>query len=136
MTPPDPKIVSQLINAAQSAAKNAYSPHSNFSVGSAVLSKAGNLYKGCNVENQSYGATQCAERNAINTGITMEGPDFKIAFILVVENRGKELSPCGICRQVIAEFADEDTQIGYGKSDDLKWRAIHELLPDGFKIEE
>ncbi len=134
MSLPSPEQLKTLKRIAKSAALNAYSPHSDFSVGSALISKAGNIYSGCNVENQSFGATQCAERNAINTGITQEGPTFKIAFIIVIESNGKELSPCGICRQVIAEFSDKDTQIGYGNPEYLTWRSIKDLLPDGFEL--
>lgn len=133
MTTPDSTLVAPLMEAAKKAASNAYCPSSEYSVGSAVLSVAGNIYSGCNVENASFGATQCAERNAINSGITAEGPLFKIKLILVVEIKEGDISPCGICRQVIFEFADEDTLVGYGEAKSLKWRSIQTLLPDGFK---
>ena len=116
----------------------AYSPYSNFSVGAALTTRSGNTYTGCNVENVSYGLAICAERNAIAQAITNEGPGLKIDEIFITNrnSEGKSIpcSPCGACRQVIAEFATPDTQIHYqGKNGDVAV-TMEELLPDSFRF--
>lgn len=116
----------------------AYSPYSNFSVGAALTTRAGNTYTGCNVENVSYGLAICAERNAIAQAITSEGPNLKIDEIFIT-NRNSDgnsipCSPCGACRQVIAEFATPQTRIHYqGKTGDVSV-TMEELLPDSFRF--
>jgi len=91
-----------LISAAWSARENAYAPYSNFQVGAAVLTSDGRVFSGCNVENISYGLTMCAERvaifNAISSGVS------SFASIAVVADTDTPISPCGACRQVMAEF--------------------------------
>lgn len=116
----------------------AYSPYSNFSVGASLMTEQGNIYSGCNVENISYGLTICAERNAIGQAIAKEGPNVKITEI-VITNKNSEgnaipCSPCGACRQVIAEFATPKTAIHYqGKQGDVTL-TMEELLPDSFRF--
>ena len=99
----------QLLITAKEAMKYAYAPYSNFSVGAAVLTSDGRIYSGCNIENASYGATNCAERTAIFKAVS-EGCS-SISKIAVVCSSGHYAYPCGICRQVMAEFATEDMQI-------------------------
>ncbi len=116
----------------------AYSPYSNFSVGAAIRTGSGNVYAGCNVENVSYGLTICAERNAIAQAVSAEGPDLKLEEV-VITNRNAEgvsipCSPCGACRQVIAEFAGPDTIIRYqGRNGEVRV-SMEELLPDSFRF--
>lgn len=97
---------SQLLITAKEAMKYAYAPYSGFSVGAAVLTSDGRIYSGCNIENASYGATNCAERTAIFKAVS-DGCS-AISKIAVVCSSKHYAYPCGICRQVMAEFASED----------------------------
>src|SRR5438045_9242771 len=92
----------QLIEAATTARRSAYSPYSQFFVGAALITKTGKIYAGCNVENVSLGLTICAERSAIATAIAQGSKDF--VAIAVVTAGKKPAMPCGACRQVLAEF--------------------------------
>ncbi|MPN10244.1 Cytidine deaminase [bioreactor metagenome] len=92
----------ELIKAARAARENAYVPYSKFKVGAAVLSKSGKVYVGCNVENASYGLTNCAERTAIFTAVSAGETD--LAVLAVVADTIGPTAPCGSCRQVMAEF--------------------------------
>lgn len=92
----------ELISAASSARLLAYAPYSGFQVGAALVTKAGKIYTGCNVENISLGLTICAERSAIATAVAQGSKDF--AAIAVVTEGKKPAIPCGACRQVLAEF--------------------------------
>ncbi|GIP38149.1 cytidine deaminase [Paenibacillus sp. J31TS4] len=120
----------QLIQEALEARKNAYTPYSKFQVG-AALSSGGKIYRGCNIENASYGLTNCAERTAVFKAVS-EG-NKKIEAIAVVADTDGPVSPCGACRQVLAEFCDRDTKIYltnlHGKTEE--W-TIAELLPGAF----
>ena len=122
-----------LLREATQAAANAHSPYSKAKVGCAVVSEKGGLFTGCNVENASYGLTICAERNAIFSGVSAEGPGFRIAQLVVVA-LGLEFPPCGACRQVIAEFAGPDTQIGFLQNGKLVLHTLAELLPATFRL--
>lgn len=92
----------ELINCALLAREKAYAPYSKFKVGAAVLGRSGRIYSGCNIENASYGLSNCAERTAIFNAIT-EG-ETGIAAIAVAADTPEPVSPCGACRQVMAEF--------------------------------
>ena len=123
---------------ADKALENAYSPYSKFKVGAAILTEAGNLYTGCNVENVSYGLTICAERTAITRAVATEGPEMKLREVFVANRNEKgasiACSPCGACRQFIAEFATQATRVHYaGESGDVS-KSVSELLPDGFRF--
>src|SRR5256885_4981053 len=96
------KKYNQLVEAATTARRSAYAPYSQFSVGAALITKAGKIYTGCNVENISLGLTICAERSAIATAIAQGSRDF--AAIAVVTEGKNPAIPCGACRQVLAEF--------------------------------
>lgn len=126
----------ELIAAALAALKNAYAPYSKFKVAAAVLTDSGKLFTGVNVENASYPAGICAERNAISHAVA-EG-ETKLTAIAIVGGAGGKVetycAPCGICRQVMREFADpaELTVITAISEDDYKEFTLSELLPESF----
>ena len=125
----------KLINEALKYRERAYAPYSNFKVGAAVLFKSGNIYGGCNIENASYGAANCAERTAIFKGIS-EG-ETSIQALVVIGDLNSYTYPCGICRQVIAEFASKDTKIIVAKNvKDYVVRNFEEILPYAFDKED
>lgn len=125
----------KLINEALKYRERAYTPYSNFKVGAAVLFKSGNIYGGCNIENASYGAANCAERTAIFKGIS-EG-ETSIRALAVIGDLNSYTYPCGICRQVIAEFASKDTKIIIAKNaKDYVVRNFEEILPYAFDKED
>lgn len=113
--------------------KNAYAPYSKFHVGAALLTTTGKLFLGCNVENASYGVTNCAERTAIFSAVAQLGPKIKIQAIAIVNNRNAPCSPCGACRQVIYQFGPEAVVYFLGSSG-WKQMSIADLLPDGFRL--
>ena len=121
-----------LITAAKKAMEFAYAPYSNFKVGAALLSADGNVYTGCNIENSSYGATNCAERTAIFKAISEGEKDFtKIA---IVSSEGKETFPCGICLQVMAEFMPKGIIILENENGEIKEYLVSDFLPLAFKL--
>jgi len=124
----------RLIDAAKAAMKNAYAPYSKFRVGAAVLTSTGKIFTGCNVENASYGMTNCAERTAIFSAVAANGPKLEIRAVAVINDRGVPSSPCGACRQVIYEFGPEAIIFFPGAKG---WKQAHitELLPEGFRLQ-
>ena len=124
----------ELIDSALSARENAYAPYSNFKVGSAVQMESGEIFSGCNIENASYGATNCAERTAIFSAVAMGNR--KITALAVVGDLTGFTYPCGICRQVMAEFArDKDIPIIIVKSrEEYIVKTMEEILPGAFTI--
>ena len=116
----------ELIERALEMAKAAYAPYSHFQVGAAVLAASGKVYGGANVENASYGATICAERNAVAAAVN--AGERKLEAIAV------NATPCGICRQVLREFCDPEAfRVIVAKSaDDFKAFTLAELLPESF----
>lgn len=118
-----------------------YSPYSHFTVGAALLSKSGEIFGGSNIENATYGATNCAERTAVFKAVSEGCRDFQA--IAIVGGHEKNVtdfcSPCGICRQVLAEFCGKDFKIILAKSknpcdDDVKVFTLGELLPEAFNL--
>lgn len=99
----------RLVNAARKAQRNAYAPYSHFPVGAALLTKDGKIYTGCNVENAAYPSGICAERTAIFKAVS-EGEREFVA-IAVIGPTEQPISPCGACRQVMAEFSDTDSPL-------------------------
>ena len=123
--------VQELVHKAIEARKRAYTPYSKCNVGAVVIDTLGNEITGCNVENASYGLSMCAERTAIFKAVS-EGSD-AIETIVVVGGTEGPISPCGACRQVIAEFAGEDfTLILANLNGDTKVMTKEEMLPYGF----
>jgi cytidine deaminase len=120
----------------QAAAKvmhNAHAPYSNFQVGAAVLLTNGKIFSGCNVENASYGMTNCAERTAIFSAVAELGPEIEIQAVAVTNAQGVACSPCGACRQVIYEFGPDAT-IFFQGAGGPRQAHITELLPEGFRL--
>jgi len=125
----------QLIRQAIEAKEFAYVPYSNFRVGAALLAKNGKVYRGCNIENASYTPTNCAERTAFFSAIAEGVTEF--SGIAIVGDRDQYLAPCGVCRQVMAEFCDaKEFQIILAKSEsDYKVLSLEEVFPYSFTKE-
>ena len=126
------ETINMLIEEAKKILPNSYAPYSNVHVAAALLTESGKIFHGVNVENASYGLTICAERVAVASAVTAGERRFKA--IAIVSDTPEPLPPCGACRQVLAEFADEDMLIAShsiksGKT--ATWR-LGELLPYAF----
>ena len=122
----------ELMVAANEARKFAYTPYSHFKVGAALLTKSGKLYTGCNIENSSYTPTVCAERTAVFKAVS-EGESAVIAVVGGKEENPLEFcSPCGVCRQVLAEFCGEDFRILLGNPEKFQSYTVDEILPFSF----
>lgn len=126
-------LVKQLRPAARTAGSHAYSPHSGFKVGVAVLDGQGRVHHGCNVESDSYGLTQCAERNALGAAIAAGVRQGELSALLIHVPGAAVLPPCGACRQVMMELLASDAWvIAACDGDALKvWRS-EDLMPDAF----
>jgi cytidine deaminase len=123
-----------LLAAARTALKRAHAPYSNFHVGAAVLTGSGEVFVGCNVENASYGLTNCAERSAIFNAVQQcRSEKLEIRAVAVVNGEELPCSPCGACRQVIAEFGQQAIVIFKG-AQGYRQMSIAELLPESFKL--
>ena len=125
----------ELVKATFDAMKKAYAPYSGYKVGAALLSKSGKVYTGCNIENAAYGPTNCAERTAFFKAVS-EG---ELEFLKIAVVGGKDgvvtdmFMPCGVCRQVMAEFCNSDFEIIVARNeDDFRVFTLLELLPFGF----
>lgn len=106
------KLLDELLANAAEAMRNSYSPYSKFKVGAALLAKSGKIYKGTNIENASYGLTICAERSAIFSAVTAGEREFEaLAIVFSQKDLGPLSTPCGACRQVMAEFSSPDMPI-------------------------
>ena len=131
---PSIEMQAKLLRSAKTVMKNAHAPYSKFRVGAAVLLSNGKIFSGCNVENASYGMTNCAERTAIFSAVAQLGPKFEIRAVSVVNDQGVPCSPCGACRQVIYEFGP-DAIIFFQGSKGPKQAHITQLLPEGFRFQ-
>ena len=124
----------QLINLAIKAREMAYVPYSGFKVGAALLAKSGKVYLGCNIENASYSPTNCAERTAFFKAVSEGEREFEK--LAIVGGMGDNLSdlcpPCGVCRQVIAEFCDSDFIIVLGTPENIREYKLSDVLPMAF----
>ena len=123
-----------LLRLARAVQQNAHAPYSKFRVGAAILLENGETFTGCNVENASYGLTNCAERSAIFTAVSkLGGANVKIKAVAVVNDHDAACSPCGACRQVIAEFGP-NAVIWYQGRDGIVENTMNTLLPDCFSL--
>lgn len=120
-----------LVTRARECLNRAYAPYSRFRVAAAAMDEQGRIYTGVNVENLSYGLSMCAERVAIFTAIAAGGR--RIAALAVTSSGTERLSPCGACRQVLAEFADPDVEVYCDGVDTLHRWTVADLLPHGFR---
>ena len=129
------EIEQRLWTAAEAAAARAYAPYSDFHVGAALLTSEGEIVSGCNVENASYGLTNCAERTAVFRAIA-EGELSKgvsIAAIAVVHRDHQSCTPCGACRQVLSEFGSNAIVL-YEVEGERKQTTVSALLPESFQL--
>ena len=124
--------LSELIQKAQEAKEKAYVPYSGFHVGAALLCKDGTIFTGCNIENSAYGPTNCAERTAIFKAVSEGYREFQV--IAIISDSKELTSPCGVCRQVMAEFCDPDSFfiVVAENESDYEIRTLRKLLPEGF----
>ena len=125
-----------LLEEADRGAANAYCPHSKFQVGAALLTEDGQVFRGCNVENVSYGLTNCAERTAVYTAVAQGQRRF--VAIAIVQGAGQPGAdqpcwPCGACRQVLAEF-NLDMDVIFREGDGHRVTKLRELLPHSFDV--
>lgn len=122
----------ELIEISKKAQEFAYAPHSKFKVGAALLCRDGSVYTGCNIENATYGATNCAERTAVFKAVSEGKRDFTA---IAITSSGKGLTfPCGICRQVLSEFSPEIKVILEDEKGELHTFMLPELLPHSFTL--
>ena len=129
------KAIATLYASARAASDNAYSPYSGVRVGASVLDEQGKVYSGCNVENASYGLTQCAERNALAAAINAGVKPGSAQTLLIYATGFELLAPCGACRQVMSELLATDAVVISCKSEtDFHSWSISELLPDSFVL--
>lgn len=127
----DPRIPTErLFSAARAAAEHSYSPYSRFRVGAALLTADGSIVTGTNIENRSYGLTNCAERSALFTALSAGVRELK-ALAVFCPDAEYPVPPCGACRQVLSEFVSGDFPIYYaGRSDEFITKRMDELLPE------
>lgn len=118
--------------AAEEAALHAYAPYSKFYVGAALLFDDGDVVTGCNVENVSYGLSSCAERNALFRAISERGPGRRIRAIAVANRNAAASTPCGACRQVLAEFVTPDAVITFPGDGGPETVAFTQIFPCAF----
>lgn len=123
----------ELLAAADKAMENAYAPYSGFRVGAALLCADGKVFTGCNIENSSYGATNCAERTAVFKAVSEGCRDF--AAIAIVSSGGGETYPCGICRQVLGEFSPAIRIILRDSGGAPVSYSFQELMPKFFSLQ-
>jgi cytidine deaminase len=121
---------------AQAAARNSYSPYSQFRVGAALLLEDGSIVTGCNVENCSYRLTSCAEQAAIARAVSERGPAIRLRAVAVANLNNSASMPCGACRQTLSEFGDDDVVVLYpGEDGSLESTTLGALLPHAFRMQ-
>jgi cytidine deaminase len=124
----------ELMTLAEKAREQAYAPYSGFRVGAALQTKSGKIYTGCNIENAAYTPTNCAERTAVFKAVSEGEKEF--CAIAIVGGKGDEPSelcaPCGVCRQVLAEFCEGNFKILLGTKENIRTYTLAEILPCSF----
>ena len=125
-----------VLNEAFEAMKDAYAPYSNYHVGACVKCKDGRMFRGVNIENASYGATNCGERSAIFGAYSYGYRKDDIEVLAIVTDGGRIGAPCGICRQVLSELLNEDTPLVLSNGIDMQITNIKELLPFSFSKDD
>lgn len=124
----------ELMTLAEKAREQAYAPYSGFRVGAALQTKSGKIYTGCNIENAAYTPTNCAERTAVFKAVSEGEKEFSA--IAIVGGKGDEPSelcaPCGVCRQVLAEFCEGNFKILLGTKENIRTYTLAEILPCSF----
>ena len=127
----------QLVELAKEAMGHAYAPYSGFQVGAALLCSDGTVYQGCNIENAAYGPTNCAERTAFFKAVYDGHRDF--AAIAICGGKGGNITgafpPCGVCRQVMREFCEDDFLVYLVDEKGYETRTLSQLLPDSFRAD-
>lgn len=126
----------ELVKEAFKAMENAYAPYSMYHVGACVLCKDGKTFYGANIENASYGATNCGERSAIFAAYSNGYRKSDIEAIAIVSDGKRIGTPCGICRQVLSELLEPTTSIILSNGKETRTTSITEMLPDSFSIED
>ncbi|WP_295796642.1 cytidine deaminase [uncultured Treponema sp.] len=130
-------LIEKLIKKATEMLNFSYVPYSNFHVGAALLTSEGEIYTGCNIENAAYGPSNCAERTAIFKAVSEGKKNFEAIAVVGGKNGKIEdfCPPCGVCRQVLAEFCKKDFKIILAKSkDEYKIMTLEQLLPESFSL--
>lgn len=130
-------LIEKLIKKAIEMLNFSYAPYSNFHVGAALLTSEGEIYTGCNIENAAYGPSNCAERTAIFKAVSEGKKEFEAIAVAGGKNGKIEnfCPPCGVCRQVLAEFCKKDFEIVLAKStNEYKIMTLEQLLPESFSL--
>nr|WP_288604709.1 cytidine deaminase [uncultured Treponema sp.] len=130
-------LIEKLIKKAIEMLNFSYAPYSNFHVGAALLTSEGEIYTGCNIENAAYGPSNCAERTAIFKALSEGKKEFEAIAVVGGKNGKIEnfCPPCGVCRQVLAEFCKKDFKIVLAKStNEYKIMTLEQLLPESFSL--
>lgn len=125
----------KLWRTAEKAARNSYSPHSGFKVGAALKLSNGKIVTGTNVESVSYGLTICAERSALVQAVAQFGPKIRVKAIAVANLNQSASTPCGACRQMLAEFTEPDSPVVFPVTNGLRVMPFQKLLPLAFAME-
>jgi len=130
--------IENLIQKAIEAKKNAYAPYSGFKVGAALLTEDEKVYTGCNIENSSFGVTNCAERTAFFKALSEGEKNFKqIAIVCGYDDKNEYCTACGVCLQVMAEFCPENFEIITAKNiKEYKVYKLNQLLPYAFNLKQ
>ncbi|MEO5812613.1 MAG: cytidine deaminase [Rhodanobacter sp.] len=129
-------VLDTLLNAALAARQHAYAPYSAFAVGAAVQTRDGRVFHGCNVENSAYGLCNCAERTALFNAIAAGCQPGDFVALAVIADTAGPASPCGACRQVLAELCDQSMPVMLGNLRGARQEtSVAALLPGAFKLE-
>ena len=128
-------LLKKLLKAAQTAARKSYAPYSRFRVGAALLLANGEVVTGTNVENASYCLAICAERSALVQAVSRFGPKIRVKAVAVTNLNKTASSPCGACRQMLAEFTEAEAPVVFPDKDGVRVMPFHEIFPLAFEIE-